>query len=156
MNYSEQLKHPKWQEKRLRVFDTAGFRCARCGDADRSLHAHHKLYIRGRKPWEYEDGMLECLCEACHQVAHAERDELDRLVALRPTAEVPALVDLLAAASANREPLPALPPRMLSAFRALASSIKSDDTAGVVNAHNALQDIIDEALDFRRGPGGAV
>ena len=50
MSYSEDLKHPLWQQCRLRVFDRAGWKCQRCGSETTQLHAHHKTYIRGLRP----------------------------------------------------------------------------------------------------------
>ena len=65
-SYKQLLKHPKWQEKRLRIFERDGFRCRHCGDTETCLHIHHKVYIKGLKPWEYGDEDLITLCEACH------------------------------------------------------------------------------------------
>lgn len=95
MSYADDLKHPLWQKCRLRVLEAARWRCARCGDAERQLHAHHKAYIRGRRPWEYPQDMLECLCDPCHTKAHAERNLLDLAIAKRPTSELPALARVI-------------------------------------------------------------
>lgn len=55
----------------------AEFRCESCQAADKTLHAHHRIYIKGRAPWEYEDDDLACLCEECHRLWHEKRAELD-------------------------------------------------------------------------------
>lgn len=34
------------------------------------LNIHHKKYINGRKPWEYDAGSLVTLCEDCHHDIH--------------------------------------------------------------------------------------
>ncbi len=34
------------------------------------LNVHHKYYIHGKKPWEYENDALITLCESCHQSFH--------------------------------------------------------------------------------------
>ena len=34
------------------------------------LNIHHKKYIKGRKPWEYEADSLVTLCEDCHHDIH--------------------------------------------------------------------------------------
>lgn len=66
-SYAEKLKDPRWQRKRLEVFERAKFTCEECSGTDKTLHVHHKRYIRGREPWEYEDKVdLACLCEDCH------------------------------------------------------------------------------------------
>lgn len=152
--YSELLKHPKWQEKRLRVFDRANFKCRRCGSGERSLHAHHKIYFRGHKPWEYEDDLLECLCEPCHQAAHEAKQELDLIVAREPTSKLAMFTDAITAALTNDAPDPSLPPRVRAVFRRLGQALNGSDATELINANNELQDLIDEFLDFRRGPGG--
>lgn len=34
------------------------------------LHIHHKYYIKGKKPWEYDNEALVTLCADCHQKRH--------------------------------------------------------------------------------------
>ncbi len=79
-NYFQLLKHPKWQEKRLRVMENAGFECVYCGSSDKTLNVHHRYYLKGKKPWEYPDEHFDCLCEVCHVNEHAKRDELKVLM----------------------------------------------------------------------------
>lgn len=155
MNYAEALKHPKWQQKRLHIFELANFRCVRCGSGERSLHAHHKMYIKGRQPWEYEDGLLECLCELCHDAAHAQKEELEWVVAQQPTAKLSLMTNAVQAAVAGLDPAAGLPPNVRRAMLRLASALIDGEPADITNAQNALQDLIDETIDFRRGPGGA-
>ena len=52
-SYSDKLKDPKWQQKRLRVLEKAGFRCGRCHVETKMLHVHHAYYEKGVEPWEY-------------------------------------------------------------------------------------------------------
>jgi hypothetical protein len=68
--FFELYKRPEWQEKRLRIMERAGFRCELCSCKDKTLHVHHSHYVRGRKPWEYEDNELSCICEDCHESRH--------------------------------------------------------------------------------------
>lgn len=68
-SYSELLKHPKWQERRLRIFERDGFRCRGCGTQEKTLHVHHLRYSWGKAPWEYPDELLKTLCETCHEGA---------------------------------------------------------------------------------------
>lgn len=70
MSYSDELKHPKWQRRRLEMLAAANFRCSRCQDGEKTLHVHHKQYRHGRPPWDYEDKELEVLCEPCHRHEH--------------------------------------------------------------------------------------
>ncbi len=67
--YWELLKHPKWQEKRLRILDRDEFTCTDCGDTSKTLHVHHGYYAKGLSPWEYPDETLRTLCEDCHAKA---------------------------------------------------------------------------------------
>lgn len=66
-DYSELLNHPKWQRKRLEIMQRDDFKCRLCGDDETTLHIHHKEYINGNKPWEYEESYLITLCEHCHR-----------------------------------------------------------------------------------------
>lgn len=70
MSYREELNHPKWQKKRLRIFERDGWKCVSCGADDIQLHAHHTVYTKGAKPWEYEDDLIVTLCMRCHHTAH--------------------------------------------------------------------------------------
>ena len=89
--YAEQLKHPLWQKRRLEVLQAAGWVCACCGAQDDQLHAHHKAYVKGRLPWDYADDMLECLCDRCHEAAHAQKNRINLQLARHPTSDLPAL-----------------------------------------------------------------
>lgn len=68
--YSDLLKHPKWQKKRLEIMNRDGFKCVECGDDENQLHVHHLVYRKGKKPWEYPEWELATLCEFCHTVEH--------------------------------------------------------------------------------------
>lgn len=68
--YGELLKHPKWQRRRLEIMLRADFKCEHCYADERQLHVHHKKYVAFRKPWEYADDELVCLCEVCHSIEH--------------------------------------------------------------------------------------
>lgn len=65
--YSEKLKHPKWQKKRLVILQRDDFKCCMCSDTESTLHVHHKNYIWGKNPWEYDDDNFQTLCELCHK-----------------------------------------------------------------------------------------
>lgn len=79
-SYWELLKHPKWQEKRLRIMERAKFACEECFNKETTLNVHHSYYEKGRAPWEYPDEHLHCLCEDCHQVGDAIRLCLNRAI----------------------------------------------------------------------------
>lgn len=81
--YSELLKDPRWQKKRLKILDRDGFECKNCGDTTKTLHVHHRRYINGRNPWEYEDSNLVTLCCDCHKIeGDVYDDELHDFVAV--------------------------------------------------------------------------
>lgn len=64
--YSELLKDPRWQKKRLEILSRDYFMCQECGDDESSLHVHHKSYIYGNAIWDYPDYNFITLCESCH------------------------------------------------------------------------------------------
>lgn len=72
--YSEKLKDPRWQRKRLEVLERSDFHCELCADGEATLHVHHKAYFKGREPWEYDPEQLVALCEACHGLRHESDD----------------------------------------------------------------------------------
>jgi hypothetical protein len=74
MTYSEKLKDPRWQKKRLETFSRDRFACRTCGQIDKQLHAHHLYYVAGREPWEYPDGCIVTLCFECHK-EHGETNK---------------------------------------------------------------------------------
>lgn len=80
--YYELLRHPKWQEKRLRIMQRAGFECENCGDSESILNVHHTYYEKGKSPWEYPDESLRCLCDPCHGTADELRIKVLRQLGL--------------------------------------------------------------------------
>ncbi len=62
--YSQKLKDPRWQKKRLEIMQRDGFKCTCCGDSTSTLNVNHLRY--SGDPWEAEDKYLETLCECCH------------------------------------------------------------------------------------------
>lgn len=76
--YSQKLKDPRWQRKRLEIFQRDNWSCSVCGDKDTTLHVHHKKYIG--EPWECPDNYLETLCEDCHSFSHKDKNELKLLM----------------------------------------------------------------------------
>lgn len=70
--YWQLLQDPRWQKKRLEIFERDEFRCQFCGDKESTLTVHHRFYIKGRSPWEYPDWALVTLCNECHDQDHSE------------------------------------------------------------------------------------
>lgn len=67
MTYSEQLKDPRWQRKRLEILGCANFTCVCCGNNKETLHVHHRYYVAHRYPWEYPLFCFQVLCIKCHE-----------------------------------------------------------------------------------------
>jgi hypothetical protein len=65
MEYSEILKDPKWQKKRLQILERDKWKCCFCGDSESTLHVHHIVYAG--KPWDQRDATYLTLCEKCHE-----------------------------------------------------------------------------------------
>lgn len=78
--YSERLRDPRWQRKRLEILNRSDFSCERCGATDRTLNVHHKRYRKGAMPWEYEATELVALCEICHQQHHSLANTLSEII----------------------------------------------------------------------------
>ena len=64
-NYSTLLKNPKWQKKRLEIFQRDKWKCRLCGDKENTLHVHHLAY--GEFPWSINERFLITVCEDCHK-----------------------------------------------------------------------------------------
>lgn len=91
-NYYQLLKHPEWQKKRLEIMSRANFECENCGDKERMLHVHHGYYEKDRKPWEYPNETLKCLCDNCHKEAHGFKDKLKIYLGLMNHMNIPQLM----------------------------------------------------------------
>ncbi len=63
----------EWQEFRAKIIELDGFKCVQCNRHQKDgaiLQVHHKVYIRGKKPWEYAPDDCETLCKRCHAEKH--------------------------------------------------------------------------------------
>lgn len=75
--YKEKLQNPKWQKKRLEIFQRDNFTCVVCFDSDNTLHVHHVDYIPGIAPWDYPNDMLKTYCARCHEKEN-DRDKVEK------------------------------------------------------------------------------
>lgn len=73
--YSEKLKDPRWQRRRLDILNRDNFTCKVCESTDNQLHVHHAYYVSGREPWEYPDWSLQTICAGCHKGKHDDETE---------------------------------------------------------------------------------
>lgn len=88
LTYSEQLRHPNWQRRRLEMLQSQNFTCETCADKEKTLHVHHRRYVKGRMAWEYADYELAVLCEDCHASEHEIRADLDNVLCRLSDAEL--------------------------------------------------------------------
>lgn len=70
MAYTDLLKKPQWQKKRLEVMNLHDWKCLQCGDTESMLTVHHKYYDKRLMPWEYPIEAYETLCYHCHNDWH--------------------------------------------------------------------------------------
>jgi len=69
-DYSELLKDPRWQKKRLEILERDKFQCRACEDITTTLHIHHLFCDYKLKPWEYNNKELLTLCKNCHGILY--------------------------------------------------------------------------------------
>lgn len=80
--YAEKLRDPRWQKKRLEVMERDHFSCIGCGNDKETLNVHHKYYVRGKEPWEYELSAFMTLCETCHEFESVNRRTAEEKILL--------------------------------------------------------------------------
>ncbi len=80
MTYSEKLKDPRWQKRRLEVLAANDWMCDRCGSKDNTLHVHHNFYRSKTEPWDYPDYALRVVCESCHELLERDRQQLKECI----------------------------------------------------------------------------
>lgn len=115
ISYAQKLKDPRWQKKRLEIFQRDDWKCKACGDTSQMLCVHHERYVGD--PWNCPPEYLVTLCETCHTAITekgAERetrcvdDIIDDVLWLESTGELtfashPDLVSLVQAESQSPE-----------------------------------------------------
>jgi len=67
MNYSDKLRDPRWQAKRLLIYQRDNFTCQQCFNKKKTIVVHHFEYIKNADPWDYPDSYLVTLCVECHK-----------------------------------------------------------------------------------------
>lgn len=70
MTYSDKLKDPRWQKKRLEILERDNWTCRLCESDRKSLNVHHKYYSNKVNLWEYPNESLITYCEKCHSHIH--------------------------------------------------------------------------------------
>jgi 5-methylcytosine-specific restriction endonuclease McrA len=54
IEYNEKLKDPRWQRRRLKIFERDNWTCQLCSRTDLELHVHH-LFRTTEDPWDEPD-----------------------------------------------------------------------------------------------------
>ncbi len=75
LTYADKLKDPRWQKKRLEIFQRDNWKCQICGEDKETLHIHHLAYFYC-EPWDYLEEHLITLCELCHAL-ESSQDDID-------------------------------------------------------------------------------
>jgi hypothetical protein len=85
--YQQKLRDPRWQKKRLEVFERDEWACQQCFDSKSTLHVHHFYYEQGKDPWDYAMEALVTLCADCHEeeTLYRPQEEQTLLRALKYT-----------------------------------------------------------------------
>lgn len=94
-SYLDQLKDPRWQKKRLELFSRAGFRCENCGFSEEQLHAHHRIYRKGKMLWEYPNEEYLVLCRSCHSRVSEKLKVIQERISLLSLDGIAALASIL-------------------------------------------------------------
>jgi len=82
--YAEKLKDPRWQRKRLEIMERDRFQCRHCRSTEKTLNVHHKIYRKGKMPWDYEDDVFVTLCEDCHKLAEEQKERVLLMMGRNP------------------------------------------------------------------------
>lgn len=101
MTYSEQLKNPLWQKKRLRILERDGFTCQLCLDNETELHVHHTHYIKNKAPWEYADADLITYCKYCHLIVEEGKEDGSEYIAAVKVKRTDSIFTLIASKITN-------------------------------------------------------
>lgn len=82
-SYSEKLKDPRWQKKRLEILERDGWKCQKCGDEKSTLHVHHLTYSGNL--WDVDNDSLAALCEHCHGLIEEYKLDFNHFNAIKFT-----------------------------------------------------------------------
>ncbi len=80
MKYSDKLKDPRWQKKRLEILSRDEWHCRCCMDGENTLIVHHLKYTPGTEPWDYLNECFLTLCESCHNNEFELRPEYEKML----------------------------------------------------------------------------
>lgn len=78
--YSQLLKDPRWQKKRLEIMNRDDWSCQECCDTSEMLVVHHKYYDKKLMPWEYPEKCYMTLCNSCHEQYHKDEKDISNSI----------------------------------------------------------------------------
>ena len=81
--YSEKLKSPKWQKKRLEILNRDNFTCQHCFSEEKTLHVHHMVYFNNQEPWDCDNLNLITICNDCHKLAHSKDEHTSKAMFMK-------------------------------------------------------------------------
>lgn len=93
--YYNQIKSPLWQRKRLEIFKRDDFKCTICGSTDKQLQVHHLCYFPNLNIWEYDDELLQTVCDQHHKELTFYFPKVSGLIAFKALQKKIDLLDLL-------------------------------------------------------------
>jgi hypothetical protein len=73
----EKYKDPRWQKRRLEIFERDNWQCLWCGATHKQLAVHHLAYTVD-DPWDAGDNHLLTVCQECHDNDHKSRAEIEK------------------------------------------------------------------------------
>lgn len=82
MTYSQKLRDPRWQKKRLEILQRDNWTCQSCQSTTKNLQVHHLVY-RKIDPWDYADTCYQTLCEDCHEIRQELTDKIVDAIRLK-------------------------------------------------------------------------
>lgn len=85
--YSEKLRDSRWYDFRQMAFSRHGEYCQCCGqdtDFSKGIHVHHRRYISGLDPWQYEMNDVMVVCGFCHEEIHEAEDAMRQVIRSMP------------------------------------------------------------------------
>lgn len=88
-SYGEKLQDPRWQKRRLEIFTRDKWTCQGCESTEKTLHVHHRFYLKGREPWDHPDVALVTLCKGCHEQDPELKDREALLCTIADTPDTP-------------------------------------------------------------------
>ena len=83
MTYKDQIKHPKWQRKRLEIMKRDKFQCTICHCKEKQLQIHHLYYLPNTMIWDYDNECYRTVCNIHHEQLTNDLSKLSGLIAFK-------------------------------------------------------------------------